>query len=78
MSRKKLVGLVESDKMQNTVVVKVAVLKTHPKYHKQYAVTKRYQADDAKGEYHAGDVVEIEETAPVSKKKRWAVVRKVK
>ncbi len=77
-AHKKLQGEVVSDKMSNTVVVKVNVLKTHRKYHKQYTRSKRYQADDEKNEYQVGDIVEIEEVRPISKVKRWRVVRKIR
>ena len=73
-----LQGQVVSDKMIKTVVVKVSSLKRHSKYFKQYEVQKRYQAHDEKNEYHVGDIVEIEETRPISRKKRWRVIRKVK
>ncbi len=75
---KKLQGEVVSEKMAKTVVVKVNVLKKHRKYHKQYTRSKRYQAHDEKNEYHVGDIVEIQETRPISKEKRWRVVRKIK
>lgn len=77
-NHKKLAGQVVSDKMAKTVVVKVTHTKRHPKYHKQYTVSKKYQAHDEKGEYHVGDVVEIEESRPLSKEKRWKVIRKIK
>ena len=64
--------------MPKTVVVKVTVRKRHPKYHKQYSVSKRYKAHDEKGEYKAGDIVEIEESRPLSAHKRWTVARKIK
>jgi len=71
-------GQVVSDKMAKTVVVKVKSLRRHGKYLKQYEVQKRYQAHDEKNEYHVGDIVEIQESAPLSKMKKWVVVRKVK
>lgn len=74
--KRKLGGVVVSDKMQKTVVVAVTRLKWHPKYKKQYKVTKRFKAHDEKGEYRAGDRVIIEETKPLSKDKRWVVVKK--
>ncbi len=73
-----LEGQVESANMPKTVVVKVTVRKRHPKYHKQYSVSKRYKAHDEKGEYKAGDTVEIEESRPISRDKRWAVIKKIK
>lgn len=75
--KRKLEGAVVSDKMQKTVVVAVTRLKWHPKYKKQYKVTKRFKAHDEKGEYRSGDRVVIEETRPLSKEKRWRVVKKV-
>lgn len=78
MPNKKLQAEVVSDKMQKTVVVKVTAKKRHPKYHKQYAVSKRYKAHTEQNDYHVGDIVEIEETKPFSKDKAWKVVRKIK
>ena len=78
ITKKHLQGTVVSDKMKKTVVVKVVAMKTHPKYYKKYSVTKRYKAHDENGEYHMGDVVEIEETRPISKDKTWKVIRKIK
>ena len=77
MSKKKLKGIVVSDKMQKTVVVKVERIKEHPKYKRRYKVHKKYKAHDEKGEYHVGDNVVIEETAPISKDKRWRVIQKI-
>jgi small subunit ribosomal protein S17 len=76
--KKKLKGKVISDKMDKTVVVEVKRLVTHPIYKKKYTISKKYHAHDEKNEYKIGDVVEIEETKPISKKKRWRVVKKVK
>jgi small subunit ribosomal protein S17 len=72
-----LKGVVVSDKMTKTVVVAVTRLRKHPKYKKYYKVTKRYQSHDEKGEYHTGDKVVIQETKPLSKEKRWAVIAKI-
>ncbi len=71
-----LTGTVVSDKMQKTIVVRVDRVKTHPKYHKQYAVSKRYKVHDEKNEYKTGDIVSFEESRPHSKDKRWRVVGK--
>lgn len=78
MSGRLLEGTVVSDKMSKTIVVKVTSYKRHPKYHKQYSVSKKYKAHDESGEYHTGDEVEIEEAKPLSKEKRWRVIRKIK
>lgn len=75
---KKLQGEVISDKMDKTVVVKVLQLKTHPKYFKKYRVQKKYKAHDENNEYHIGEIVEIQESRPMSKEKKWKVLRKVK
>jgi len=75
--RRKLTGVVVSDKMQKTVVVKVNRIKLHSKYLKQYNVSKKFKAHDEKEEYNIGDKVVIQETKPVSKDKRWRVVSKV-
>ncbi|PIQ91844.1 MAG: 30S ribosomal protein S17 [Parcubacteria group bacterium CG11_big_fil_rev_8_21_14_0_20_39_14] len=77
MSKKRLQGAVVSDKMQKTVVVKVERIKIHPKYKKRFKVHKKYKAHDEKGEYHMGDKVVIEESRPISKDKRWRVIKKV-
>lgn len=75
---KKMQGEVTSNRMAKTVVVEVVVQKRHAKYHKRYTTAKKYKAHDETGEYQAGDVVEIEETRPISKEKQWKVIRKVK
>ena len=76
MSKHKLTGIVISDKMQNTVVVKVERIKKHPKYKKRYTVSKKYKAHDEKEEYKIGDRIIIEECRPLSKDKRWRIVGK--
>ena len=78
MSKRQLIGTVVSDKMQKTIVVETERIKEHPKYKKRYKVSKRYKAHDEKGEYKEGDKVVIEECKPLSKDKRWKVIKKVK
>ncbi|MBW4061499.1 30S ribosomal protein S17 [Candidatus Saccharibacteria bacterium] len=70
-------GTVTSDKMDKTVVVAVSSLKEHPIYRKKYKVTTKFKAHDAENACHIGDLVEITETRPLSKDKRWEVARKV-
>ena len=70
-------GIVVSTKMQKTAVVRVDRVKSHPKYRKQYTVSKRYKAHDEKNAYSEGDMVIIEETRPISKDKRWRIVSKI-
>ncbi len=78
MSRKRVVGVVVSDKMDKTVVVKVERFVQHPRFKKYIRRSKKYYAHDEKNECRVGDTVEIEETRPLSKLKRWRVVRIVK
>ena len=76
MPKKQITGAVVSNKMQKTVVVKVERIKEHPKYKKRYKVHKKYKAHDEKGECKVGDKVIIEECRPMSKEKRWRVIKK--
>jgi small subunit ribosomal protein S17 len=70
-------GTVVSDKMDKTVVVVVNSLKEHPIYRKKYKVTTKFKAHDAENSCQVGDLVEITETRPLSRDKRWNVARKV-
>ncbi|MDI9354821.1 MAG: 30S ribosomal protein S17 [Cyanobium sp. MAG06] len=70
-------GVVVSDKMTKTVVVKVDRYLKHPKYGKYYTVSKKYKAHDENNEYKVGDVVEIQESKPISKDKSHIVMKKV-
>ena len=74
-TRKKLTGTVVSDTMDKTVVVNVNRYVAHKKYGKYYKIDKHYKAHDEKVECKIGDRVEIAEVSPVSKTKRWKVVR---
>lgn len=76
--RKVRTGKVISDKMDKTVVVAVERLVRHPLYHKSVKKTVKFQAHDENNECQAGDVVEIMETRPLSKNKRWRVVEIIK
>lgn len=77
MPKRRLIGTVVSDKMQKTVVVRVERLKAHPKYKHIFKVHKKYKAHDEKNEFKVGDKVVIEECRPLSKEKRWRVVKKI-
>ena len=70
-------GIVVSDKMQKTIVVRIYRMKMHPKYNKQYTQSTTFKVHDEKGEYHVGDMVRFVETRPLSKDKRWRVIGKV-
>jgi small subunit ribosomal protein S17 len=71
--RKELVGLVVSDKMDKTVVVRVERTVRHPRYGKVLRRTKKYKAHDGTSTCRVGDVVRIIESRPLSREKRWAV-----
>src|SRR5690242_16971068 len=73
--RRTMLGTVVSDKMNKTVVVAVASLRTHPLYGKTIRRTKRYKAHDEENQAHTGDRVEIAECRPMSKDKHWTIVR---
>ena len=73
--RKEQVGVVTSDRMQKTVVVRVETRRRHPFYRKTIRHVKTYKAHDEQNASHVGDVVLIAETRPLSKEKRWRVVR---
>lgn len=74
--KRRLIGVVVSDKMHKTRVVAVTRFKKHRLYEKYYKSTRRYKAHDEKNEYKVGDRVIIEETRPLSKEKRWMIVKK--
>lgn len=69
-------GVVVSDKMDKTVVVKVDRIKTHPIYKKKFVLSNKFKAHDEKNEYKVGDLVEIVEMKPMSKEKTYKVLRK--
>ena len=71
-----LKGVVTSDKMDKTVVVSVSRFVKHPLYGKFYKVSKKYKAHDEANVYKIGDTVEIVETKPISKDKRFKVISK--
>jgi small subunit ribosomal protein S17 len=73
--RKVRVGVVVSAKMQKTVVVRVDRRFAHPVYGKPVVRSKKYYADNPNDEAKEGDRVEIVETRPLSKLKRWRVRR---
>lgn len=68
-------GLVISDKMDKTIVVQVSTRKKHPLYKKYIAHRNKYKAHDEKNECQVGDKVQIIESRPISKDKRWRLVK---
>jgi small subunit ribosomal protein S17 len=67
-------GVVVSDRMHKTVVVRVERRKKHPRYHKFITRTRRFKAHDAQSRYHTGEEVIIRESRPLSREKRWVVI----
>lgn len=74
--RKKIDGVVISNKMDKTVVVNSQRFVKHKKYGKFYKIDKKYKAHDENNEYQIGDKVVIEETRPISKDKTFKVLKK--
>ncbi len=72
--RQEKVGVVTSNKMQKTVVVTVERQLTHPLYKRVVRRSKKFLAHDEKNQCRIGDTVRIEETRPISARKRWRVV----
>ncbi len=76
-SRKVRQGVVVSDVNDKTIVVSVDSRKPHPVYKKMITTSKKYHAHDENNEAGVGDTVQIMETRPLSKKKRWRLVKVV-
>jgi small subunit ribosomal protein S17 len=74
MPKRTLQGVVVSDKQDKTIVVRVDRRFTHPIYKKTIRRSKNYHAHDENNQFKAGDMVRIEESKPLSKLKRWAVL----
>jgi small subunit ribosomal protein S17 len=77
MPKRVLTGTVVSDKTDKTVVVKVERKVQHPLYGKIIRRSKKYHAHDEANAFKSGEVVRIEECAPISKLKTWKVIEKV-
>ena len=75
--RRKLVGVVTSDKMDKTVTVEVTRRYLDPIYERYVRDRAAYKAHDDTNKYHVGDRVEIQEHRPISRTKRWSVTRLV-
>ena len=67
-------GIVVSDKMKKTLVVKVERMKLHPKYQKRYKISRRFKVHDEQEKYKIGETVSFVECRPLSKEKRWRVL----
>ena len=77
MPKKRLQGIIVSDRMEKTVVVRTERIKKHPKYKRRYRISKKYKAHIENQDFKKGDKVIIEECRPISKEKKWRVVGKV-
>jgi small subunit ribosomal protein S17 len=75
ITKRKLIGVVIGDKMNKTRVVIVERRLAHAKYGKYMTRRSKYKAHDEKNEYRVGDRVEIVESRPLSREKRWRVQR---
>lgn len=67
-------GVVVSDKMDKTIVVKVSRVRIHSMYKKRYTVTEKYKVHDETNQFKTGDTVEFVECRPISKDKKWRVI----
>ena len=74
MPKRILQGVVVSDSCDKTVIVRVERRVMHPLYKKFVSRSKKYAAHDEENRYRAGDAVRIEESRPLSKRKRWIVL----
>jgi small subunit ribosomal protein S17 len=74
MSKRVLQGMIVSDACDKTVIVRVERRVMHPIYKKFVTRSKKYAAHDENNSYRSGDVVRIEESRPISKRKCWVVI----
>ncbi len=73
--RKRLVGVVTSDKMDKTIVVSVSTTKRHPIYGKVFSRVTKYKAHDENNEARVGDTVLVRECRPLSRDKTWRLIK---
>lgn len=74
---RKFDGVIVSDKMDKTVVVKVERMEKDEKYQKYHQISRKFKAHDEENKFKVGEKVTIAETRPLSKDKRWTVVAKI-
>jgi small subunit ribosomal protein S17 len=72
---KQLIGIVTSNKMDKTIVVKVERVTKHPLYGKRISRHKKFMAHDENNECNIGDKVLISESRPLSRRKRWELIK---
>lgn len=73
--KRRFQGVVISDKMDKTIVIEVEKIKVHPKYKKRYKAHRKFKVVDQKEEAKKGDIVIFEECRPISKEKRWKLIK---
>lgn len=73
MPRKQKTGIVVRDRMQKSILVEVTRIKKHALYKKYVRVRKKFMVHDEQETAHVGDVVRIEESRPISKRKSWVL-----
>ena len=74
ISKRTFTGVVTSDKMDKTIVVRVDRTVTHPKYGKRYVRSRKFKVHDEGNAHKTGETVMFVETRPMSKDKRWRVI----
>lgn len=77
-NKRKFQGVVLSNKMEKTIVVTVERIKEHKKYHKRYKIRRKFKVHDENNSAKPGDVVSFEECRPLSKEKRWMLIKIIK
>jgi len=75
---RRFTGVVVSDRSDKTIVVRVDSVKKHPKYQKRYTVSHKYKVHDENNEFKVGDKVNFVECRPLSRDKRWRVIKPAK
>lgn len=75
-TRRRLTGVVVSDKMEKTIVVRVDRTLVHPMYGKRYVTSKKYHVHDPDNAHKMGETVVIVEDQPRSRHKKWRVLKK--
>ncbi len=73
--KKRIIAMVTSDVQDKTIVVKVSDSRMHPIYKKRYKTSRKFHVHDEKNQAKIGDVVEIEESRPISKNKTWVLTQ---
>ena len=75
--KRQLSGLITSHAMNKTAVVSVIRVALDAKYQKRYRTSKKFKVHDEKNEFKKGDLVVIEECKPISKEKKWRIIKKL-